>query len=69
MPLTPGQQPEDFLGQLMMRYWGIGDNLDSDEREILLFALMVENKGLDGSIYKQAKTAFKKKFPASTTEP
>jgi hypothetical protein len=68
MALKHGAQDEDFLGQLMIRYWGVGENLDSDEREILMFALASENKGLNGSIYRQGKEVFKKKFPKFDAE-
>ena len=69
MSLTAGPQPPDFIAQLMMRYWGIGKDLNNDEREVLLFALSTENQALNGSIYRQAKVLFKARFPKIRLEP
>jgi hypothetical protein len=48
------------LAKLMLRYWGIGPELTSDEREILMFSLSLENAALGGEIDKRAKEALKK---------
>lgn len=67
--LRPGTQPPDFLARLMLRYWGVGDELDSDAKEILMFALANENKELNGTIHQKARELFKKKFPEKQIEP
>lgn len=51
------------IAALLIRYWGIGTELTSDESEILLFALTLENKGLGGQIHRLAESKFKRKFP------
>jgi hypothetical protein len=65
MTLKTGQQSADFIAQLMVRYWGIGTELDGDEREILMFALVNENKKLNGTIDKEATSIFQRKFPSN----
>ena len=62
MTLKSGAQPPDFIARLMLRYWGIGENLDSDEKEVLMFALSIENEGLGGSIHKDAKLILAKRL-------
>lgn len=53
---------EHQLASLMVRYWGIGSELSSDEREILLFGLNPQSEHLGGSIYKEAKILLKQKL-------
>lgn len=60
------------LVSLVLRYWGIGEPLDNDEREVLLMAAMLENEHLGGELYKAAtaaKDAVLKKLGADQSKP
>ena len=50
----------ETLSGLMLRYWGIGPALDPDEREVLLCALVNENRHLGGALHQRAAEALKR---------
>jgi hypothetical protein len=46
---------------LLVRYWGMGRRLDTDEKDVLLRALDAENKLLRGPIHLRALERLKEK--------
>lgn len=64
---------ENYISELVVRYWGIGKNLNRDEKEVLMFALSLENEKLGGTIHAGAARLLKEKtgeeFPAPAQIP
>jgi hypothetical protein len=52
---------QDKITDLLVRYWGLGKELDEDERATLLTALDEENKLLRGPIHQRALERLKEK--------
>ena len=52
---------EETVTGLLVRYWGLGRSLSSDEKELLLLALDEENKSLQGPIHLRAIERLKEK--------
>jgi hypothetical protein len=46
---------------LLLRYWGWGKALDTDERDVLLTALSAENKFIRGPLHVRALERLKEK--------
>jgi hypothetical protein len=56
-PTSPYMQ--ERITDLLVRYWGLGKKLDSDEKSVLLRALDEENKNLRGPIHLRALARLK----------
>jgi hypothetical protein len=53
-PLTNQVCRQNKITDLLVRFWGLGRELDSDERDTLLAALDEENKFIGGPIHLRA---------------
>lgn len=66
-PLSEQETPvkratkQDKITDLLVRYWGLGNDLSSGEKEILLAALDEENKRIGGPTHVRAIARLKER--------